>query len=244
MIAGVKAADQFVGLDIGSTLKIRGSEWKIVGLFEADGSIYESEVWVDATVLSANLKRGGGYSSMFVQLESAMDLDVLNKALDDDPQLELEAVSEAKYYSEQSEGLTNLINQFGYGVAMIMAVGAIFGALNTMYAAVSTRSVEIATLRALGFGPMPVVVSVLMESLVLALIGGLIGGAIAYIMFNGYTASTMSQETFSQVSFSFSVTDELLLKGIIWSCALGVIGGLFPAVNAARQPITVVLRGL
>jgi putative ABC transport system permease protein len=127
---------------------------------------------------------------------------------------------------------------------MIMAVGAIFGALNTMYSAISSRSVEIATLRALGFGPLPVVVSVLVESLVLAVIGGLVGGSIAYIIFNGYTASTMSQETFSQVSFSFSVTNELLIRGILWSCALGVIGGLFPAVAAARKPITVVLRGL
>ena len=125
-----------------------------------------------------------------------------------------------------------------------MAIGAVFGALNTMYSAVSTRAVEIATLRALGFGPTPVVISVMVESLVLSIVGGLIGGAIAYLVFNGYTASTMSQSTFSQVAFDFSVTEELLVRGIIWSCMLGLIGGLFPSVAAARLPVTVALRGL
>ena len=140
--------------------------------------------------------------------------------------------------------MTNLINNFGYSVAVIMAIGAVFGALNTMYSAVSTRSIEIATLRALGFGSTPVVISVMVESLVLAIFGGLIGGAIAYVFFNGYTASTMGSSSFSQVSFSFAVTGDLLIRGVVWSCLLGLVGGLFPAVAAARQPVTVALRGL
>ncbi|HIG42566.1 MAG: ABC transporter permease [bacterium] len=244
MIAGVKAADQFHGIDVGSTVSIRGADWKLVGLFESNGSIHESEVWVDHAVLVSNLKRGNGYSSMVVRLLSPLDLDVFRQSLGDDPQLEVSVVRETKYYSEQSTGITSLITQFGYGVSIIMAIGAVFGALNTMYSAVSTRSVEIATLRALGFGPTPVVISVMVEALALSIIGGLIGGLIAWTLFNGYTASTMSNSTFSQVSFSFSVTGELLLRGIVWSCMLGLIGGLFPSVAAARQPVTAALRGL
>jgi len=244
LIAGVKAADQFQGLDVGNQLKIRGATWEVVGIFETDGSIYESEIWVDNALLVANLNREGSYSSMVVRLESALDFDVFQQALKDDPQLETNVVRETTYYSEQSTGVTSLITQFGYGVGFIMAIGAVFGALNTMYSAVSTRAVEIATLRALGFGPTPVVISVMVESLVLSIVGGLIGGAIAYLVFNGYTASTMSQSTFSQVAFDFSVTEELLVRGIIWSCMLGLIGGLFPSVAAARLPVTVALRGL
>ncbi len=152
-------------------------------------------------------------------------------------------VSETEYYSEQSSSVTSLITTFGYGVAVIMAIGAVFAALNTMYSAVSARSVEIATLRALGFGSTPMVVSVMVEALTLSIFGGLLGGLIAYVFFNGYTASTMGA-TFSQVSFSFAVTTELLTRGIIWSCVLGLIGGLFPSISAARQPVTVALRGL
>ena len=243
LIAGVKAANQFQGIDLDSQLEIRGAKWQVVGLFESGGSIHESEVWVDHAVLAAELNRGWGYSSMIVRLESPLDLEVFGKAMADDPQLETKAVTESSYYSEQSTGVTALITNFGYSVALIMAVGAIFGALNTMYSAVSTRSVEIATLRALGFSPMPVVMSVLVESTILALIGGLLGSALAYTFFNGYTASTMGS-TFSQVSFDFAVTAELILQGIGWSCVLGLVGGLFPSITAARLPITVALRGM
>ncbi len=243
LIAGVKAANQFQGIDLDSQLEIRGAKWQVVGLFESGGSIHESEVWVDHAVLAAELNRGWGYSSMIVRLESPLDLEVFGKAMADDPQLETKAVTESSYYSEQSTGVTALITNFGYSVALIMAVGAIFGALNTMYSAVSTRSVEIATLRALGFSPIPVVMSVLVESTLLALIGGLLGSGLAYTFFNGYTASTMGS-TFSQVSFDFAVTAELILQGIGWSCVLGLVGGLFPSITAARLPITVALRGM
>jgi len=243
LIAGVKASDQFQGLLVGNTIEIRGAKWKVVGLFESNGSIQESEVWVDHAVLASNLNRGGGYSSIIARLASPIDYDVLNKALEDDPQLETSLVRETDYYSEQSTGITSLITNFGYSVAAIMAIGAIFGALNTMYSAVSTRSVEIATLRALGFSPIPIVISVMVEALVLALFGGIVGGLIAYVFFNGYTASTMGH-TFSQVSFAFAVTPELLMRGILWSCLLGIVGGLFPAIAAARQPITTALRGM
>ncbi len=243
MIAGVKAADQFQGLEVGRTLTMRGADWKLVGLFESGGSVHESEVWVDNVTLAANLGRGGSFSSMLVRLQSELDLGVFRKSVEDDPRLEHKVVSETEYYSEQSSSVTSLITTFGYGVAVIMAIGAVFAALNTMYSAVSARSVEIATLRALGFGSTPMVVSVMVEALTLSIFGGLLGGLIAYVFFNGYTASTMGA-TFSQVSFSFAVTTELLTRGIIWSCVLGLIGGLFPSISAARQPVTVALRGL
>ena len=242
LIAGVNAVDQFQGLDIGSILKLRGADWEVVGHFATDGTIHESEVWVDTQVLGSNLKRGAGGTSMVVRLESPREFDVLEQAMDDDPQLETELRKETVYYSEQSEMLTALIENFGYFVAGIMAIGAIFAALNTMYSAVSTRSVEIATLRALGFGPLPVVVSVMVEALILAMIGGAMGASLAFVMFNGYTASTMGG-TFSQVSFAFAVTPDLVVRGVVWSCLLGLAGGLFPSVAAARQPVTVALRG-
>lgn len=242
LIAGIKAANQFQGLDVGNRLKIRGAMWEVVGLFESGGSIHESETWVDNTLLVSNINRVG-YGLAVVQLESPQEFDVFQQALKDDVRIELEAIKVAKYYSEASKGITSLITGFGYGVGVIMAIGAIFGALNTMYSAVSTRSVEIATLRALGFGPAPIVISVMVEALVLSIIGGLIGASIAYLFFNGYTASTMGG-TFSQVSFDFAVTGELIFRGILWSCLLGTVGGLFPSISAARQPITVALRGM
>ncbi len=242
LIAGVNAVDQFQGLDIGSILKLRGADWEVVGHFATDGTIHESEVWVDTQVLGSNLKRGAGGTSMVVRLESPREFDVLEQAMDDDPQLETELRKETVYYSEQSERLTALIENFGYFVASIMAIGAIFAALNTMYSAVSARSVEIATLRALGFGPLSVVVSVMVEALILAMIGGAMGASLAFVIFNGYTASTMGG-TFSQVSFAFAVTPDLVVRGVVWSCLLGLAGGLFPSVAAARQPVTVALRG-
>jgi putative ABC transport system permease protein len=244
MIAGKNAANQFQGLEVGNSIHIRGADWKVVGIFTSAGSVHESEVYVDDVVLAANLNRGGGHSSVILTLESPLDFDQFEQALAADPRLETSVNKESEFYSEQSKGVTSLITTFGYSVAFIMAIGAIFGALNTMYSAVSTRSVEIATLRALGFGATPIVISVMIEALILALIGGLIGSVIAYAAFNGYTASTMNSATFSQVSFGFSVTSELLARGIAWSCALGTIGGLFPAVKAARQPVTAALRGL
>ena len=243
LIAGVKAADQFQGIDIGGQLNIRGATWTVVGLFEADDSIYESEVWVDNVVLRSNIKRGGGYNTLFVKLKSEDDLETFEQSLADDPQLETNVIRETTYYSAQSGTTTALIETFGYSVGFIMAIGAIFAALNTMYSAVSTRSVEIATLRALGFGPAPIVISVMTEALVLAIIGGIAGALIAYLFFNGYTASTWGG-TFSQVSFDFAVTTELITNGIVWSCILGLTGGLFPAISATLQPITVTLRGM
>ena len=242
MIAGRGAVAEFEGVETGSTIELRNSTWTIVGMFEADGSVYESEVWADLATAQSVFRREGGVSSMRVRLASPDVASVLSQRMEDDPRLDLTLTGEDEYFRNQSQQLTTLIQTFGYGVAAIMAVGAIFAALNTMYSAVSTRTVEIATLRALGFGGTPVVASVVLEALLLAILGGVIGAAVAYFGFNGWTVSTLGG-SFSQVAFDFAVTPELLVFGIVWAVGLGLIGGMFPAVRAARLPITTALRG-
>ena len=242
-IAGRQAGDQFLGIDLGATVEFRNSDWEIVGIFEANGSVYESEVWVDMATAQSAFRRQGAVSSMRVLLNDPADIELVRADFEANPEVDLDITSEEEYFADQSETLTTLITSFGYGVAVIMAIGAVFAALNTMYAAVSNRTVEIATLRALGFGATPVVISVMIEAILLAVIGGLLGAFIAYFGFNGYTVSTLNQGSFSQVAFDFAVTGELVRNGIVWALILGAIGGLFPAIRAALLPITVALRG-
>lgn len=242
-IAGRSARDQFVGIDLDASVEFRNTNWNIVGIFEANGSVYESEVWVDMATAQSAFRRSGAISSMRVLLSDPADIELVRANFESNPEVDLDIISEEEYFANQSAQLTTLITSFGYGVAVIMAIGAVFAALNTMYAAVSNRTVEIATLRALGFGATPVVISVMIESIFLAIIGGLVGAAIAYFGFNGYTVSTLNQGSFSQVAFDFAVTGELVRNGIIWALVLGTLGGLFPAIRAARLPITVALRG-
>lgn len=242
LIVGRGAASQFEGLDVGARLAFRDADWTVVGIFDAGGSVHESELWGDAeTVMSAY--RRGGFQSVTAQLASAAALDQFEAALAEDPRLNVEAQTLRAYYAAQSRQMSTLISILGHTVGYIMAIGALFGALNTMYAAVSTRAREIATLRALGFGAGAIVSSVLIEALLLALLGGIIGGGLAWALFNGYTVSTLGAN-FSQVAFDFRVTGELLLKGISWSLVIGFAGGLLPAWRAARQPVTTALRAL
>ncbi len=243
IIAGRGANREFQGIDLGADVELRQSKWTIVGLFEAEGSAYESEIWTDMATAQSAFRMLGRVSSMRVKLTDASMIDALAAEFEENPQLNLSLTSEEEYFRNQSEGLTTVIETFGYAVAVIMAIGAVFAALNTMYAAVSSRTVEIATLRALGFGAAPVVISVMIESIVLAIFGGLLGAAIAYLGFNGYTVSTLNQGSFSQIAFDFAVTPELIRNGILWALALGFFGGLFPALRAARLPITLALRG-
>ncbi|MXY58280.1 MAG: FtsX-like permease family protein [Gammaproteobacteria bacterium] len=243
IIAGRGAHVEFAGIDIGNSVKLRQSEWTIVGIFEADGSAYESELWVDLPVAQSAFRLDGGASSMRLRLDSPERVDELAERIESDPRLDLELFGEVEFFARQGGGLTNTIRTFGYAVAVIMAIGAVFAALNTMYAAVVSRTVEIATLRALGFGAFPVVVSVMIESMALALLGGVLGAAVSYFGFNGYTVSTLSNASFSQIAFDFAVTPELLRDGLVWALSLGAIGGLLPAVRAAVLPITVALRG-
>jgi putative ABC transport system permease protein len=244
VIVGAGAAREFAGLDVGSVLKVGSYEWPVVGVFTADGGIAESEVWTDAHVLQDAYHRGDSYQSVYAKLNSAGAFQQFKDTLTTDPRLSVEVQRESDYYAEHSERVTQLITTLGFVIAILMAVGAVFGALNTMYSAVSTRTREIATLRALGFGSGAVVVSVMIESLLLALIGGAIGGLLAYLAFNNYHTSTMNFQSFSQVTFAFRVTPGLLVRGVVWAVVIGLIGGLFPAIRAARLPIAAALREL
>jgi len=243
VIVGIRAAEQFENLGIGEQMKVRGQSWTVVGHFSARGTSYESEIWADLANVQSAWRRGGFSSTMRVQMSSEDALAALGDRLEGDPRFDVTAVSEREYYASQAEQRAALINGFGRAVGIIMAIGAVFAALTTMYSAVSARTVEIATLRALGFGSTPVVVSVLIESLFLALLGGLLGGGLVWLFFDGYTASTLNNASFSQVGFDFAVTPELLQMGLTWALALGLVGGLLPAVRAARLPIATALRG-
>ena len=243
LIAGRGAAAEFAGIDLGATVKLRQTEWTVVGIFEAGGSAYESELWLDLPVAQSAFRRGSSASSMRLRVDAPERIAEIARSVEEDPRLDLVVVGEKEFFQGQRGGLATTIERFGYAVGVIMAVGAVFAALNTMYSAVVTRTVEIATLRALGFGSLPVVASVMAESMALATVGGLVGAAVAYFGFNGFTVSTLSDTSFSQIAFDFAVTPKLLALGFAWALALGAIGGLFPAVRAATLPITAALRG-
>jgi putative ABC transport system permease protein len=244
VIVGTGAASQFAGLEVGNKIKVGRYEWPVVGTFSAGGGTAESEIWTDATVLQGTFHRGDSFQSVYTKLSSPAAFQQFKDALTSDPRLNVKVLRQTDYYAEQSTAVTKLIMTLGILIASLMAVGAVFGALNTMYSAVSARTREIATLRALGFGSASVVVSVLLESLVLALLGGAIGATLAYLAFNGFQTATMNFQSFSQVTFAFQVTPELLIQGIVWATSIGLIGGLFPALRAARLPIAAALREL
>lgn len=241
VIAGVGAAREFDGLTLGSTLRLGENTWKVVGLFSSNGSLSESELWTDADVLMPAYRRTM-FQSMHLDLTDPTKFDHFKDALTTDPRLDVKVIREQEYYAEQSETLTSLITGLGVGIALLMAIGAVFGAILTMYSAVASRTREIATLRALGFGSGPVELSVLTEAMVLALAGGILGGALAYFIFNGYHTSTLNWRTFSQVSFAFRVTPRLLEIAILITLPMGLIGGLFPALRAGTMPIATALR--
>ena len=244
VIAGRGANGQFMHLNVGETIVSGQNRWQVVGVFEADGAVAETEVWCDARTLQGAYRRGNSYQSVLARLESADSLDMFRDWLTSNPQLNVMVRRENEYYAGQSQALTRLIRTIGFGIAGLMGVGAIFGAILTMYTAVASRAREIATLRALGFNTTSILVSILGESLVLGGIGGLIGGLGAYVAFNGYQTSTMNFQTFSQVAFAFRVTPPLLTTGLIYALAMGLVGGLFPAIRAVRLPIPLALREL
>ncbi|HTL69381.1 MAG TPA: ABC transporter permease [Lacunisphaera sp.] len=244
VIVGAGAARAFAGLEVGGTVKVGREAWPVVGEFEANGGIAESEIWTDAKVLQAAYHRGDSFQSVYVKLNSAAAFTEFKDALTANPQLSVKVLRQSEHYAEQSQAMTTLITTLGYLIGVLMAVGAVFGALNTMYSAVAVRTREIATLRALGFGSGAVVLALMLESLLLALVGGALGGGLAYVAFNNFHAATMNWQSFSQVTFSFAVTTQLLVRGIIWATVIGLIGGLLPAIRAARLPIATALREL
>ncbi|MBM3808545.1 MAG: ABC transporter permease [Acidimicrobiia bacterium] len=244
VVVGRGASVNFQGLTVGNTIVSGENRWQVVGIFETDGSVAETEVWIDARVLQGAYRRGNSFQSLLARLDASTTFDTFRDWLIANPQVNVQVRREQDYYAQQSRALTGLIQGVGFGIAFLMGIGAVFGAILTMYTAVSTRSREIATLRALGFNATSVVVSVLAESLALAAIGGAIGGVLAYVSFNGYQTSTMNFSTFSQVAFAFQVTPQLLVMGIAYALLMGLIGGLFPALRAARLPIPSALREL
>lgn len=242
VVVGTGAAHAFAGLETGSKILVGRNEWQVVGVFTAGGGIAESEIWTDAKVLQAAYNRGDSFQSVYAKLQSPGAFAQFKDALTTNPRLNVKVLRQSEYYAEQSTSVRTLITKLGFLITFLMAIGAVFGALNTMYSAVSARTREIATLRALGFGSGPVIVSVLFESFLLALAGGLIGGSLAYFAFDGFRTATLNFQSFSQVTFAFDVTPRLLAQGITWAALIGLVGGLFPAIRAARLPVAAALR--
>jgi putative ABC transport system permease protein len=242
VMVGAGAARAFAGLDIGKQIKVGQNVWDVVGIFTANGGLAESEIWADTAVLQPAYHRNNSFQSVYVRLTSAAAFEAFKEALTTDPKLNVKVMRLSDFYAEQSTAVTRFITTIGVFIASLMALGALFGALNTMYSAVAGRTREIATLRTLGFGAGPVVCSVLVESVLLSVLGGVFGAAAAYLLFDGYRASTINWQTFSQVTFAFRVTPGLLGQALVFATLIGVAGGMFPALRAARLPIAAGLR--
>jgi putative ABC transport system permease protein len=244
LVVGENAVNTYRGFGLGSTVEIGGQDWKVVGVFSSGGSAFDSEVWCDANLLNQTFSRSPGiYQSVTARLGSRDDFTALKDTLTSDPRMTVDVTGERAYYAKQSQAVSMLIRVLGFLVASVMAIGAIFGALNTMYSAVAARAREIATLRALGFGSFSVVTSFVLESILIALVGGVLG-CLAVIPLNGFTAGTMNWQTFSHLAFAFQVTPSLMIWGLAFAALMGLVGGLFPALRAARMPVATALREL
>lgn len=240
LIVGKGARRQFSGLEPGQTVRLGSDTWEVVGAFESNDA-NDSEIWADAEVVATTYRRGSSRASITARLTSADAFKAFKATLDADPRTQVEVSTTLDYFAKQSEGMSKVLRIIGIVVGSIMAVGAVFGALNTMFATVAARAREIATLRAIGFRGLPVVVAVMLETMLLALLGGVLGGFIAWVVFDGYGASTLAGGV-GQMTFEFLVTPALLWSGLKWALAIGFVGGLFPAVRAAQLPVTTALR--
>ena len=242
IVVGKSLLSQFQGFDLGERVKFLTSQWTVVGVFAADGSVFESEIWGDLPVVQSLFNRNNVFQTVRARINGPAELAELKRYADTDPRLKLDVKSERDYFAEQSSQTSDLIQKLGWPLAIAMALGALAGALNTMYSSVAARSVEIATLRAIGFGGLPAFVGTLTESLLLAGIGGVLGAVATYLVFDGFTASTLGTG-FTQVVFSFKLTPALIGQGLALALIVGLIGGLLPAVRAARLPIVQGLQG-
>lgn len=244
LIVGRNAVNTYSGLTMGSSVNFGGGTWRVVGVFDAGGSAFDSEVWCDTRVLNQIYHRPENiFQSVTVHLNSSGALGQFKDAVISDPRLTVDVSREVDYYDKQSRTLTTLITTLGGIVAAIMGIGAVFGALNTMYSAVAERSREIATLRALGFGAGSVVFSFTIEALLISFVGGVLG-CVAVLPLNGLTTGAMNWQTFSHLAFAFKITPPLLVVGVVFALVMGVLGGIFPAIRAARQPVAPALRAL
>lgn len=242
IVVGKALTREFAGFDLGSTVAFGTSRWTVVGLFEAEGSVFESEIWADLPVVQSLFNRNNAFQTVRLRLAGPDALAALAKYLDEDPRLKLDVKSEAAYFAEQAAQTSDLIQNLGWPLAIAMAFGALAGALNTMYSSVAARATEIATLRAIGFAAFPAFAGTLIESLVLAAIGGLIGVVATFLVFDGFSASTLGA-SFTQVVFAFRLTPALMLQGLALALIVGLVGGLFPAIRAARMPVVQGLYG-
>lgn len=241
VIVGKKMADRVTGLNIGDTISVQRHDFKVVGLFTADGSSFESEIWGDYDALGPAIGRNGGCSSLTVRLSNPATLSEFDKEVRANPRVQLEVDSEPKYYEDQAGPLAGALMGLAAFVAVVMGIGAVFGAMNTMYAIVSQRTREIGTLRALGFSRLSILLSFVMESVLLAFIGGALGCLLAFTM-NGYTAGTGQTQSFSEMAFAFKITPNVLIAGMVFAVVMGFVGGLLPAFRASRMAITRALR--
>jgi putative ABC transport system permease protein len=244
LIVGRNAVRTYAGLKLGDSVTFGGGSWKVVGIFDAGGSSFDSEVWCDAKILNEVLKRPDNiFQSVTVHLDSPDSFQHFKDAVMTDPRLNLDVTREVDYYAKQSTTMTRLITVLGGLVAAVMAIGAVFGALNTMYSAVAERGREIATMRAVGFSSWNVILSFLFEALLISFVGGILG-CLAVLPLNGFTTSTMNFQTFSNLAFAFKITLNLLLLGVLFAMVMGILGGMLPAVRAARRPVAQALREL
>jgi len=242
VILGRGVARRLGNMTTGQSVRWGGSTWNVVGVFDANGGSVESEVWCDIDMLQQAFRRHNAFQAVYATLESPESLDVLRTSLEADPRFEVDVRRESEYYAEQSRALTGLITTAGAFIAFLMAAGAIFGAVSTTYAAVISRTREIATLRALGFGSTAVACSVLAEAAVLALAGGAVGAVMAWMLFDGLAVSTLNFQSMSQVAFAFSVTPQLVTRGMAYAVAMGLVGAMWPSWRAARLTIVDGLR--
>jgi putative ABC transport system permease protein len=241
VIAGKKISDRVKGLNIGDTVRVQRKEFKVVGLFTADGSSFESEMWGDYNALGPAVGRNGGCESLTVRLSNPTMLSGFDKDLRANPQIQVQADSERAYYENQAGGVATALKILAAFVGIVMGIGAVFGAMNTMYAIVSQRTREIGTLRALGFSRFSILLSFVLESVLLAFLGGLLGCLIAIPM-NGFTAGTGQTQSFSELAFAFKITPGIVVVGLSFAVLMGLVGGLLPALRASRMPITKALR--
>lgn len=244
LVVGKNASKTYAGLKLDDVVNMGGGKWKVVGIFDARGSAFDSEVWCDSKILNEVLKRPDNvFQSATIHLTSPAAFNEFRDAVTKDPQLNLDVTTEVDYYAKQSRTMTTLITVLGGVVAFIMAIGAVFGALNTMYSAVAERGREIATMRAVGFGGGSVVFSFLVEAVLISFVGGVLG-CLAVLPLNGLTTQTLNFQTFSSLAFAFKITLDLLIGGVIFALVMGVLGGIPPAIRAASRPVAATLRAL
>jgi putative ABC transport system permease protein len=240
LVVGRKAHERYVGLDIGRVLKLQRREWKVVGIFDADGSGFESEIWGDLQAMGPAFNRNTAYTSIVVRLTDPSRLAQFNADLKRNPAMQVEALQEREFYDNQAGGISTALLGLAGFVAVVMGVGAVFGAMNTMYGIVAARTREIGTLRALGFSRLSILTAFVIESTCLAMLGGVIGCLVA-LPANGMTSSA-GGANFAEVAFAFRISSSALAVGLIFAVVMGIVGGLLPAVKAARMPITNALR--